>query len=642
MGGIAGIFHSDGRPVDPEVLDRMAGAMAPRGPDGRRTLIEGPLALLSLELRTSPEAHAEVQPLRDPAGRFLLVWDGRLDHREELRRALLQQGASLRNYTDAELVLQAWLAWGPGCPDRLRGDFAYALWDRDRQEFHCARDPAGLRPFYYHRGASLFVFATEPAAVLAVPGVSGKLNEGMLAEYLTDSLRSVEETLYSSVLRLPPGHWMRVPRDGPARVGAYYDLLRRPPAPPDAETGRVDQFAELFERAVQSRLRAEGRLAFDLSGGLDSSAIVAAAGSLMGGATPRIPKRPLETFSLVFPGESCDETPFIEAVEQAYACHGRHTIPEPLPLDFWREIGRKSRLPPPPPNSSLITRWTSWPRHEGWRVLITGVGGDECFLPWRPPVHAPAQKPLGGAAMVWMVLTGLWKRRSRPQILRAFLREGILPWVPTRCRSAIRTWRARRPGRWPWLDPAFVRRSGLADRLRATPPCGLDPWSVAALELEDFHRRWLHLELRSPFLDRDLKEFCLSLPPHCLETGTESKILLREALRKDAKFPPEIRARSDKAEFSLLFRRTWERHRAAGDYGKDWTAGGRLRPGVMAHWIDALSQKELSNFVKYLWTAWHGYAINLWIASDGGSDREISSRPRHLRSDESQKDLPET
>ncbi len=624
MGGIAGILFTDGSPVAPALLDRMAEAMHPRGPDGRRKLIEGSLGLLSLELHTTPEAAAEVQPLRDPANRILLVWDGRLDHREELSRALRQHGAAPRDKTDAELVLQSWLLWGHAAPDRLRGDFAYALWDRDREELHCARDPAGLRPFYYHRGDAAFVFATEPAAVLAVPGVSEALNEGLLAEYLVDSLRSVDETLYSSVRRLPPGHRMLVRRDGPARVEAYYNLLERPPADTGERTGRVEHFAALFEQAVHSRMRAQGRLAFDLSGGLDSSAIVATATGLRGGGPPSVQERGLDTFSLVFPGESCDETRFIEAVEHAFGCRGHHSSPEPLPRNLWREIARATRLPPPPPNSSLITRWNSWPRQDGWRVLITGVGGDECFLPWRSPMEGQVQKPARAAAAAWKAALGLWKQKPRRQTFRAFLRDGILPWVPAPCLSAIRSWRARRPGRWPWLDPAFVRRSALADRVRATPPCGLDPWSVAALELEDFHRRWLHLELRSPFLDRDLREFCLALPPHYLETGTESKILLRQALRKNPKFPPEILARRDKAEFSLLFRQTWDLHQGSGDSGQDWTAGRRLRPGVLKHWTAALSQKDISNSVEFLWTAWHGYAVNLWLP--GAADLRAARR----------------
>jgi hypothetical protein len=150
--------------------------------------------------------------------------------------------------------------------------------------------------------------------------------------------------------------------------------------------------------------------------------------------------------------------------------------------------------------------------------------------------------------------------------------------------------------------------------MRAVPPCGLDPWSIAALELEDLHRRWLHIELRSPFLDRDLREFCFSLPSASRESGAGTKILLRHALGRIPGFPVEIRERSDKAEFSALFRQTWLAHGTAACRCAGETLKGRVRKGQTESWAKEISQKKLSILVKYLWTAWHGYAISLWLA----------------------------
>ena len=218
MSGIAGIYNRDGRDINPELLSRMTDAIAQRGLDGSGKWINGPVGLGHQMLWTTPESTLEKQPLCDDTATRCLTFDGRIDNRKELRTSLKTQGVMLRTDTDAEIVLRAYECWGSACPNRILGDFAFAVWDAPHRRLFCARDILGMRPFYYYADNHAFLFASELQQLLQIPSIPREPNEGMIGEYLVSAVNNKNETLYKGIFRLPPAHFLIITPDRIQRV----------------------------------------------------------------------------------------------------------------------------------------------------------------------------------------------------------------------------------------------------------------------------------------------------------------------------------------------------------------------------------------------------------------------------------------
>ena len=192
MSAIAGILYFHGAPLEPGLIEKLTSAMKRRGPDAQTHWMQASVGLGHCMLRTTPESIEEHQPLFSQDKNLVLVFDGRLDNRDELRRDLIAAGAVLRDHSDAELALQSYAAWGEDCPSRLLGDFAFAVWDARRQRLFCALDHMGARPFYYALDKQFFAFASEEEALLELPGVSRQPNEAMILHMLVPAYQSAD------------------------------------------------------------------------------------------------------------------------------------------------------------------------------------------------------------------------------------------------------------------------------------------------------------------------------------------------------------------------------------------------------------------------------------------------------------------
>src|SRR2546427_419333 len=214
MSGLAGLLALDGGSAETLVLQRMLAALAHRGRDGQNTWSSGPIAMGHQAFWTTPEARGEIQPWRHPSGELVATLDGRIDNRRALRDALVARGLPPRAEHDAELVLRAYECWGEDFARELVGDFAVAIWDGPARRLVCARDPLGVKPFYYHFDGHHFRWSSEPQAIFEDPTVPRRPHEGMVAEMLAGYLVSTEETLWQGLFRLRPGHTLTVTRDG--------------------------------------------------------------------------------------------------------------------------------------------------------------------------------------------------------------------------------------------------------------------------------------------------------------------------------------------------------------------------------------------------------------------------------------------
>lgn len=560
MSGIVGIYQRDGAPVAADLLERMTAALAHRGPDGAGQWIDGAIGFGQRMLHTTPESLHERQPLPDELGRLCLVLDGRVDNRAELARALTGKGMLLRSDTDAELVLRAYECWGDNCPGKIIGDFAFAIWDGPRRRLFCARDVLGIKPFYYHLDAGRFRFASELRQILIDPAVERRPNEGMLAEYLACRIIDKEETLFQGIYRLPPAHCLIVDANG-VHKKRYWDLdpageIRHP-----SDQAYAEHFLDIFRESVRCRLRCHGPVGAELSGGLDSSSVVCLAQDLYRKGLAA--DRGFETFSMVFPGLACDESPYIQEVVAKWAIKSNQSSPDIVDVQFHVDQVRHDFAFPNYPNGTMHFGHYRQARDKGMRVLLTGDGCDQ----WLQGSLWHLADLVRGLRL-GELCRQLWREEMPWQLRSSYplLRAGLWPLVPAPVQNAVRRLLGR--DRLPsWLDADFASRAQLRARIqrgRVPKHCRLHAadflhrtlesgWSVQAFECIDRGLAMFGLEGRHPFNDRRVIEFAAAIPEEQRRRGAQSKFILRQAMH--GLLPEKIRQRLDKGAFDNIVAR---------------------------------------------------------------------------------------
>lgn len=566
MSGIAGIIHFDGKLVEPGLIEKMTGAMAYRGPDGINGWVKGSVALGQCMLRTTPESLEEVQPLSNEDESLVLVMDGRVDNWEELRKELLSRGAKLRTRVDAELVLRAYEVWGPDCLEKVEGDFALVIWDARQREVFCARDRIGNKPLHYWRNGETFVFASDLHAILPLPWVAETLNRGTLAEFLAAEWYSRDETFWEGILRLVAGHRMRVGISG-LRVDEYWKPDYLAPLPCRDERDLIAYYRALLTDIVRRMSRCQRPLACEVSGGLDSSAILAVAQKLH--REGRLLAPSLHAYTLDFGDDpDANDLPFAREVGTHLGIQVREIPPTCKPLSWYRELGRTLRNFPGFPNGVMGLGICEYATAQGSRALVHGVGGDE-WLSGTPAYYAE-ELASGRLMSLYRCLQADRKRFGVATSAWWLVRFGIGPLLPRSARARLRNaaqWaRTLGPRRRSWLAPALENllqeRRERAQRLsvdifkrvgqryhRFLLCNGYTAW---ARELEERSAAVCSIELRGPLFDPRLVQFSAATPERLWLSGGVSKMMHRKALAQA--LPDRVLWRQDKAEFSSVFR----------------------------------------------------------------------------------------
>ncbi len=280
MSGILGIINLDGAPVDRQLLRRMTGFMAYRGPDAQEIWIDGNIGFGHTMLRTTFESEREHQPFSLDGGVWITA-DARVDGRSELIGKLESKGSiKLEGVTDVELILRAYEVWGEECVEHLIGDFAFAIWDSRKRSLFCARDHFGVKPFYHAQVRGHLIFSNTLNCVRMHPAVSDELNDLAIADFLLfDSNQEPSTTTFADIQRLPPAHCLTW-ADGTQRLKRYWALPADSRIRYRRANDYVEHFRELLQTAVNDRLRTD-RVSVSMSGGLDSTAIAATAVKLL-------------------------------------------------------------------------------------------------------------------------------------------------------------------------------------------------------------------------------------------------------------------------------------------------------------------------------------------------------------------------
>lgn len=568
MSGIAAIVRFDERPLVLADVARLTDAIAYRGPDGIAHHLAGAAALGHCQLRATAEAQNERQPLANDDGSAVLVFDGYFSHREDLRAELLARGVRLRDITDAELVLRAWETWGDACPTRIEGAYAFAIWDSREQALFCARDVAGMRPLHYHSNSRRLVVSSDIAGVIAAGDFPLEMNRGMAAEHLATEWHSLDETIWTDVMRLPPGCTMRADAAG-TRVTRYWE-----PSPERWRRGSdadlAADYREMLADCVRRDSRTNAPLACDVSGGLDSSAIFALAHREL--AAGRLPAPSVDGYSYVFgAGRPEDEIAFAQAVAGWVGAETTPVTPFLPELSWFRDRSRADFDLAPYPNAAMTVSVGEALVARGSRVSLNGEGGDN-WLTGQPWYYAEHLADRDGRALARSIHTDFAALGLRETGRRVW-RHGISPMAPMALRRARRARRDRDLRGWHggplWWLPADMQellRARRADsysrqdewRRESAPYAYLrsvldDPFTAYAHEFSSRIAARIGYERRSPMNARAFIEFAFAVNSDQRLRGDETKVLHVRAM--EGLLPPDVLQRTEKVDFAHPFER---------------------------------------------------------------------------------------
>jgi asparagine synthase (glutamine-hydrolysing) len=552
MSALAGILNLNGAPVDRRLLEAFGRSLANQGPDGGGQRQTGTVGMVFRANHVDRESKLERQPLVSTAG-HILAWDGRLDNRADLI-------AQLRDFvdlsaTDVEIVMASYLKWRTDFVSRLLGDFALSLWEPQTRTLLLARDAFGTRPIYYHTNPQRIVWSSDLASLLDVaPAI--EVDREYVAGYL-NSTPDLERTAYKSIHAVRPGFVMLV-RDDRIEKREFW----RPNAGREIRYGSdseyEEHFRELFREAVRCRLRSDGPVWAELSGGLDSSSIVCAADQIIAAGDAETSQ--LETVSYVYDNSpASDERRFIGEVEARRGRFGNH-FHEDESVGRFLNLNLDSIVRPNP--TYRFTARHYWVRAQmqqtGSKVLLSGVAGDN--LLWSGTEVSPEL----GDLLVQLKLpslhrqVSLWSRTTGDSYAATLWRRGVRPILPTRFTSEP-------PVASTLIDRQFAKHIDRVERRTHESDVGgfkLPSARVQARMLMSairavascYYRDRVPTEYRFPFLDRPLVEFLLAIPISQKLRAGENRSLQRRAFRH--LLPPAILKRQGKRSANEALCRT--------------------------------------------------------------------------------------
>lgn len=546
MCGIAGIFLSNGH-VEPGRIQRMTDAVAHRGPDAGAVVAEGQIAFGHRRLSIIDLSDSSNQPFSDHSGRYLMVYNGEIYNYQEVKKLLPDYG--FRTSGDTELVLAAYINWGIDGFSRLKGMFAIAIYDKVERKVVMARDRFGVKPLYYHYIDGQLVFSSEIRSILASGLVPGKLDEDGLYEYLSFQSVGSPLTLVKGIRQLEAGTCMQVDAHG-ITTKRWWDIFSGIPEVDPSRPAEVKKkIRELMFRSVEQRLVADVPVGAFLSGGIDSSAVVAIMAELGTKTT--------NTFNVFFDEEEYDESKYAEMVARRYKTN--HTPIHMRPDDFLHELQPALKAMDTPSGDGVNTYVVSKAiRNAGMTVALSGIGGDELFVGYplfSQYLRLQQFKPFWGLAwplrkMVALANGGANSKQQRIQQILQLDAVDIERFYPVS--RVILT--KKQIGQYTNLGGRItaLEKDLFNDRLAMAKLPLLSQVSVAEYKgytqqtlLKDADQMSMAtaLEVREPFFDHELVQYILGVPDQIKRPGYPKQLLV-ESL--EGMLPGEIVHRKKK------------------------------------------------------------------------------------------------
>ncbi len=610
MCGIGGIVLKPGLELNLQpLLDRVIKIQHHRGPDARGMwlnststvgLCHNRLAILDL----SP---AGAQPMQSSDGRYLITYNGEIYNYQELRTHLESRGALFRSGSDTEVLIEAYRAWGDGMLLRLRGMFAFAIFDTLSNSLFCARDRVGKKPFVYAATPHGFMFASEIPAVRAMPGVDLAIDQSALAAMLLHNLRHIPDpyTAYKGIQRLRAGHAMIVMNGVVERVWRYWEPQ------PSAESITTENLRSILEDSVRLRMRADVPVGALLSGGVDSSAIV--------GMMRQYTEAPIHTYALGFDPQDEDLRRARIMAKRLGTAHKEYYFdPDEQWINFHNLLkiyGEPIMLLPLLHTYSLCRAISG----DGVKVVMSGNGADELFYGYTGHIRTlkisrwldriaflrPLLSPLAGGRFAWVATTAGKRKASYYRALAEnewaqILTEDVKQNLANRAADEMEYWGDLCPSKQFIDESNFVGL--MVENTHSVTIAGDLPAMAASVEM------------RSPFLDQEVVSFALATPverkiPH-LNNPSWLKAILRESVSD--LMPAELLAAPKRGfgmgiQEAMVFNGPWKKY-ADELFASPLDGEGLFEPRMLRKsWASFRMGKESPSKIAKL------FSIQMWL-----------------------------
>jgi asparagine synthase (glutamine-hydrolysing) len=546
MCGIAGIVDLAGRPLDPALVHKLCAELGHRGPDEEGYYVSGQVALGQRRLAILDVTGGR-QPMSNDDGSVWVTFNGEIYNFQELRRDLEKFAYRFATRSDTEVIVHAYEAYGTDCVKQFRGMFAFALWDQRAQTLFLARDRVGKKPLFYADVEGQWTFASELQALLQHPRLSREVDWTALDDYLTYGYVPAPKTAFKGIWKLPPAHFLTLRIGKGSRAAVHterYWHLEYEPKLKIGEKDAAEGLLEVLTEAVRLRMIADVPLGALLSGGIDSSIVVALMSQLS--------KRPVKTFSIGFEEQAFNELPYARLVAERYATEHHEFMVRPNALEILPTLVRHYGEPYAD-SSAIPTYYVAKATRGHVKVALNGDGGDECFAGYDrylgsrlaeryhnipAAVRKLALEPLG------RLIPNSMPRRNRLRQVKSFLQVAgepasrrYLRWIAYFSSEQKRALYAQE---FQQQLASYDADRWLLEMWEQVTRASVDPLdAVLSLDMQSYLPNDLlvkmdiatmanSLEARSPFLDHKVMEFCASLPSSYKLRRLTHKYLLKK------------------------------------------------------------------------------------------------------------------
>jgi asparagine synthase (glutamine-hydrolysing) len=547
MCGVAGIIDYNSKSNSVPAIEKMLRTINYRGPDESgiyhsRYATFGNVRLSIIDLVSGQ------QPLSDPAGQYWIVYNGEIFNYKELRKNLESKGCIFRTQSDTEVLVQLYAIYGHKCLNLLNGQFAFAIWDKKKEELFIARDRVGIRPLFYNISNGVFSFASEIKAILEQESIKTKFKPESLSQVCTFWSTLTPHTPFEDIFELSPGYYLVYSRNG-LRIKKYWEPNFDESGSPFSLNDSIDKFNELFNDAVRIRLRADVEVAAYLSGGIDSSATVAYIKDIEPGI--------LNTFSIGFMEKDFDETKYQEeAVTYFHTDHKSIScssveIADHFPKVVWHSETPVTRTAPTP--MMILAKLV---RDNNIKVVITGEGSDEILAGYdifRETIIRRFWASQPDSALRPLLLKRIYPdiphlRNASPNFLKMFFGYKLED-INNPFYSHLLRWNNSNHIKKHFSPDIkeYLKDYSPIEELESKLPQNFNSWDPLSkaqwLETTIFMSGYLlssqgdrmamanSVEGRYPFLDYRIIEFCSSLPPEYKLKGLTEKYLLKKLMK---------------------------------------------------------------------------------------------------------------
>ncbi len=559
MCGFTG-FVTRSAPPDQKALHAMGEAIRHRGPDGEGHYTDEHCGIAHRRLSII-DLEKGRQPIVSPDGRYIIAYNGETYNFRQLREELTAAGHTFLTDCDTEVVLHGYMEWGAEVLKRLRGMFAFVIWDKERRELFGARDPFGIKPFYYAQMGELFFFGSECKSFLPHPGFKKELNHNALKLYLTFQYSALNESFFKGVYRLLPGHYF-IHRDGHTELASYHTFSFAPENMPLEK--RAEQIREVVSQSVEAHQISDVEVGSFLSGGIDSSVIAALS-------------RPDKTYSVGFANKDFDETGEAKALCQEL---GLRNISKTISAQEFFDALPAVQYYADEPNANLSTvplYFLSQLAAKDVKVVLSGEGADELFGGYityhtTKPYRAYRKMPLALRRAVAKAVSGLPRFHGQGFLTKAakgidetFVGQAFIFDNDEAQRVLKPAYRS--PLTWHDVTQPYFQAMEGADDLTRMQYLDLHLWQPLDILRKADRMTMAHsLELRVPYLDREVWAVARAIPSAQKMRGkTMTKYPLRLAA---VPLLPDDWVKRDKKGFPVPFI-AWLREETYYTWAKD-------------------------------------------------------------------------